>query len=96
MLVACLDTRWEESRRCFFYSESILQGGLHQLKAGLPWKSGSLLGRFVSFVSTGNATLYLLPLQACGGSIQTSVNALSDDVLGRCELFEEIQIGGDR
>ena len=73
----------------FFYSESILQGGLHQLKAGL-------LGRFVSFVSTDNATLYLLPLQACGGSIQTSVNALSDDVLGRCELFEEIQIGGDR
>lgn len=35
-------------------------------------------------------------MMACGGSIQTSVNALSDDVLGRCELFEEIQIGGDR
>ncbi|OXB63005.1 hypothetical protein ASZ78_003100 [Callipepla squamata] len=35
-------------------------------------------------------------MMACGGSIQTSVNALSDDVLGRCELFEETQIGGDR
>uniref|UniRef100_G1NKT2 T-complex protein 1 subunit eta n=2 Tax=Meleagris gallopavo TaxID=9103 RepID=G1NKT2_MELGA len=35
-------------------------------------------------------------MMACGGSIQTSVNALSDDVLGHCELFEEAQIGGDR
>lgn len=35
-------------------------------------------------------------LQACGGSIQTSVNALTDDVLGQCELFEEVQIGGER
>uniref|UniRef100_A0A8C6Z9L0 T-complex protein 1 subunit eta n=1 Tax=Nothoprocta perdicaria TaxID=30464 RepID=A0A8C6Z9L0_NOTPE len=35
-------------------------------------------------------------MMACGGSIQTSVNALSDDVLGRCEVFEETQIGGDR
>lgn len=42
------------------------------------------------------AALYLLLVQACGGSIQTSVNALSDDVLGRCEVFEETQIGGDR
>ncbi|KAK2536519.1 Cct7 [Columba livia] len=35
-------------------------------------------------------------MMACGGSIQTSVNALSDDVLGRCEVFEETQIGGER
>uniref|UniRef100_A0A8B9IZM7 T-complex protein 1 subunit eta n=1 Tax=Amazona collaria TaxID=241587 RepID=A0A8B9IZM7_9PSIT len=35
-------------------------------------------------------------MMACGGSIQTSVNALSDDVLGRCDLFEETQIGGER
>uniref|UniRef100_A0A8C0VDC5 T-complex protein 1 subunit eta n=1 Tax=Cyanistes caeruleus TaxID=156563 RepID=A0A8C0VDC5_CYACU len=35
-------------------------------------------------------------MMACGGSIQTSVNALSDDVLGHCELFEETQIGGER
>lgn len=34
--------------------------------------------------------------QACGGSIQTSVNALSADVLGRCQVFEETQIGGER
>lgn len=34
--------------------------------------------------------------QACGGSIQTSVNALSSDVLGRCQVFEETQIGGER
>lgn len=33
---------------------------------------------------------------ACGGSIQTSVNALSSDVLGRCQVFEETQIGGER
>ncbi|XP_062991357.1 T-complex protein 1 subunit eta [Elgaria multicarinata webbii] len=35
-------------------------------------------------------------MMACGGSIQSSANALTDDVLGRCELFEEAQIGGDR
>ncbi|XP_031567291.1 T-complex protein 1 subunit eta-like [Actinia tenebrosa] len=35
-------------------------------------------------------------MKACGGAIQTSVNGLTDDVLGRCELFEERQIGGER
>ncbi|XP_044133141.1 T-complex protein 1 subunit eta [Bufo gargarizans] len=35
-------------------------------------------------------------MMACGGSIQTSVNALTDDVLGRCALFEEVQVGGER
>ena len=35
-------------------------------------------------------------MKACGGSIQTSVNNLTDDVLGNCELFQEEQIGGDR
>nr|XP_006115688.1 T-complex protein 1 subunit eta isoform X1 [Pelodiscus sinensis] len=35
-------------------------------------------------------------MMACGGSIQTSVNSLTDEVLGLCELFEEAQIGGDR
>uniref|UniRef100_A0A8I3NU05 T-complex protein 1 subunit eta n=1 Tax=Canis lupus familiaris TaxID=9615 RepID=A0A8I3NU05_CANLF len=35
-------------------------------------------------------------MMACGGSIQTSVNALSADVLGRCQVFEETQIGGER
>ena len=35
-------------------------------------------------------------MKACGGAIQTSVNNMTDDVLGRCELFEEQQIGGDR
>lgn len=34
--------------------------------------------------------------QACGGSIQTSVNALAADVLGHCQVFEETQIGGER
>ncbi|KAL7981745.1 hypothetical protein Chor_001560 [Crotalus horridus] len=34
--------------------------------------------------------------RACGGSIQSSANALTDDVLGRCALFEEAQIGGER
>lgn len=35
-------------------------------------------------------------MKACGGAIQTTINKLTDDVLGRCELFEEEQIGGDR
>lgn len=35
-------------------------------------------------------------MQACGGSIQTSVQSLTNDVLGTCELFEEEQIGGER
>ncbi|OCT99116.1 uncharacterized protein LOC495278 isoform X1 [Xenopus laevis] len=35
-------------------------------------------------------------MMACGGSIQTSVNALTDDVLGHCALFEEAQVGGER
>ena len=33
---------------------------------------------------------------ACGGSIQSSVSSLRTDVLGSCELFEEMQIGGER
>ncbi|KAM4050832.1 LOW QUALITY PROTEIN: T-complex protein 1 subunit eta [Anomaloglossus baeobatrachus] len=35
-------------------------------------------------------------MMACGGSIQTSVNSLKDDVLGQCALFEEAQVGGER
>lgn len=35
-------------------------------------------------------------MKACGGAIQTSVNNLTDDVLGYCQLFEESQIGGER
>jgi len=35
-------------------------------------------------------------MKACGGAIQTSVNSMTDDVLGSCELFEEEQIGGER
>ncbi|XP_071948217.1 T-complex protein 1 subunit eta-like isoform X2 [Antedon mediterranea] len=35
-------------------------------------------------------------LKACGGAIQSTVQNLTDDVLGRCECFEEEQIGGDR
>ncbi|XP_053556315.1 T-complex protein 1 subunit eta [Bombina bombina] len=35
-------------------------------------------------------------MMACGGSIQTSVNAMTDDVLGQCALFEEAQVGGER
>ncbi|KAL3864473.1 hypothetical protein ACJMK2_006152 [Sinanodonta woodiana] len=35
-------------------------------------------------------------MKACGGSIQTSVQNLNADVLGTCESFEEVQIGGDR
>ncbi|XP_049821702.1 T-complex protein 1 subunit eta [Aethina tumida] len=35
-------------------------------------------------------------LKACGGAIMTTVNDLKDSVLGKCELFEERQIGGER
>lgn len=35
-------------------------------------------------------------MRACGGSIQTSVNSMTPDVLGSCDLFEEKQIGGER
>ncbi|XP_078062062.1 T-complex protein 1 subunit eta [Mustelus asterias] len=35
-------------------------------------------------------------MMACGGSIQTSVNALTGDVLGQCALFEEAQVGSER
>ena len=35
-------------------------------------------------------------MKAWGGSIQTSIHNLTDDVLGSCEDFEEVQIGGER
>jgi len=35
-------------------------------------------------------------MKACGGSIQSSTNDLSDGVLGTCGLFEEKQVGSER
>lgn len=35
-------------------------------------------------------------MKACGGSIQTTCQNLASNVLGSCEKFEEIQIGGER
>ncbi|CAH0773645.1 unnamed protein product [Bemisia tabaci] len=35
-------------------------------------------------------------MKACGGSIMTTAHDLNDSVLGRCERFEERQIGGER
>lgn len=35
-------------------------------------------------------------LKGCGGAIMTTVQDINDSVLGRCELFEERQIGGER
>lgn len=35
-------------------------------------------------------------MKACGGSIQTSVQNVTDSVLGTCEDFEEVQIGSER
>uniref|UniRef100_A0A671TW76 T-complex protein 1 subunit eta n=1 Tax=Sparus aurata TaxID=8175 RepID=A0A671TW76_SPAAU len=43
-----------------------------------------------------NAEVRVKSVEACGGSIQTSVGAMTDDVLGQCELFEEVQVGGER
>merc|ERR1712018_270514 len=35
-------------------------------------------------------------MKACGGAIQTTVNDLNDDTLGRCDTFSEHQVGGER
>ncbi|XP_077334248.1 T-complex protein 1 subunit eta [Lithobates pipiens] len=35
-------------------------------------------------------------MMACGGSIQTSVGSLTNDVLGQCAMFDETQVGGER
>ena len=35
-------------------------------------------------------------MAACGGSIQTTVKDITDENLGKCESFEEVQIGGER
>uniref|UniRef100_A0A8C9VJ17 T-complex protein 1 subunit eta n=1 Tax=Scleropages formosus TaxID=113540 RepID=A0A8C9VJ17_SCLFO len=43
-----------------------------------------------------NAEVRVKSVEACGGSIQTSVGSLTDDVLGQCALFEEVQVGGER
>jgi T-complex protein 1 subunit eta len=34
--------------------------------------------------------------KSTGGVIQTTVNGLTDDVLGRCGEFEEVQLGNER
>ncbi|KAF5397433.1 T-complex protein subunit eta [Paragonimus heterotremus] len=33
---------------------------------------------------------------ACGGSVQTTVQGLTESALGSCELFEEVQMGSER
>ncbi|KAK7508684.1 hypothetical protein BaRGS_00000250 [Batillaria attramentaria] len=35
-------------------------------------------------------------MKACGGSIQTTAQSLTPDVLGTCETFEEVQVGSER
>lgn len=35
-------------------------------------------------------------MKACGGSVMTTAHDLTDSVLGRCEYFEERQIGSER
>ena len=35
-------------------------------------------------------------IKGCGGSLQTTTRDIKREVLGSCELFEEVQIGGDR
>ncbi|XP_044259979.1 T-complex protein 1 subunit eta [Tribolium madens] len=35
-------------------------------------------------------------LKACGGAVMTTVHDLNDSVLGKCEYFEERQIGSER
>ena len=35
-------------------------------------------------------------LKACGGAIQTTTSDLKPEVLGACDVFEEVQVGGER
>ncbi|TMW53104.1 hypothetical protein DOY81_001832, partial [Sarcophaga bullata] len=35
-------------------------------------------------------------MKACGGAVMTTANDMSPNVLGKCEYFEERQIGGER
>lgn len=35
-------------------------------------------------------------LKACGGALQSTTSSLKREVLGTCESFEEVQIGGER
>lgn len=35
-------------------------------------------------------------MKACGGSVMSTAHDLEDSVLGQCEKFEEIQVGGER
>jgi hypothetical protein len=35
-------------------------------------------------------------MKACGGSVMSTAHDLSDSVLGRCDYFEERQVGGER
>ncbi|KAJ1525867.1 hypothetical protein ONE63_009059 [Megalurothrips usitatus] len=35
-------------------------------------------------------------MKACGGSVMSTAHDLTDAVLGQCETFEEVQVGGER
>lgn len=35
-------------------------------------------------------------MKACGGSVMSTAHDLNDSVLGQCDLFEEVQVGGER
>ncbi|KAE8739098.1 hypothetical protein FOCC_FOCC015407 [Frankliniella occidentalis] len=35
-------------------------------------------------------------MKACGGSVMSTAHDINESVLGQCEVFEEIQIGGER
>ena len=35
-------------------------------------------------------------MKACGGAVMTTVHDINEKALGKCELFEEKQIGGER
>jgi len=35
-------------------------------------------------------------MKACGGAVQSSVQNLTEDVLGKCNVFEERKVGGER
>ncbi|KAK3921961.1 T-complex protein 1 subunit eta [Frankliniella fusca] len=35
-------------------------------------------------------------MKACGGSVMSTAHDLNESVLGQCEIFEEVQIGGER
>lgn len=79
--------------------EKIVKSGAHVILSKLP--IGDLATQY--FADRGLFCAGRVPnddlnrvAKASGGTIQTTVNGISDDVLGTCGDFEEVQLGSER